>query len=100
MSRQSLGWSCFGLAAWSYTDFARDRIARRPFEQRQETLHALDELHWLPASRITALRFHVVALLREQRQMFANVSPRVGIFSKRLREHPRVFEMAEADVIG
>ena len=78
----------------------RRGLARLPFEQRQEALHAIDELHRLPAARVAALGPIVPALLREQRQALAHVGPRVGVLAARLRDDARVLEMPEADVVG
>ena len=74
-------------------------LGRPPLEQREKTLHAVHELHGLPAARIAALGLRVPALLREQGQVLAHVRPRIRVLAAGLREHARIFEMPEAHVV-
>src|SRR6185437_14123639 len=78
----------------------RAGLARLPFEQGEEALNAVDELHRLPAARVTTLGPIRPALLCEQRQAHAHVGPRIGVLALRLRDDARVLQMAEADVVG
>src|SRR6185436_5483075 len=90
---------CAGSSFGFYARFVRDRLSGPPFEQREKPLHAIHELHGLPAARITAFRAHVPALLCEKRQVLTNVAPRIRVLATGLSEHARIFEMSEAHVV-
>src|SRR4051794_14545032 len=92
-----LGCSCFRLDL--NTRPVRDRFGRRPLEQREKSLHAIYELSRLPPTRIPALGLHVIPLLSQKRQTLPHVFPGIGVLAARLRQHSRVFEMPESNVV-